>query len=272
MMNSNIPKISVIIVTLNAAPDLQKTLESIIRQDYPNMEIIVIDGGSNDGTPQVIGKFKDRINHWISEPDQGIYDAMNKGLAKATGEWVNFMNAGDVFYDRHVLSTIFNQDLEDAQVLYGDSIAHYPAFKTWRKALPPEDLWKGMVCCHQAMFVRTNLIKHEGFKPDLFFSADYELILRLYRNGKNFRYIPETVAVFDTRGTSNLKMVKSARSNLEILNSYRMLTPKEKRFHRRFICQSKLTEWIYRCLPSTLIFSFLKWFYRNQIVHEANHL
>jgi glycosyltransferase involved in cell wall biosynthesis len=270
-VNPKTPKISIITVTLNAAPDLQKTLESIIHQDYPNLEIIVIDGGSNDGTLQVIGKFKDRIGQWISEPDQGIYDAMNKGLAVASGEWVNFMNAGDIFFDDHVLFAIFNQDIEDAQVLYGNSIAHYPAFKTMRKALPTEDLWKGMICCHQAMFVRTSLIKLEGFKPDLFFSADYELILRLYRTGKNFRYIPETIAVFDTRGTSNLKMVKSARSNVEILSFNSVLTPKEKRFHKRFICQLKLTEWVYRCLPSTLIYSFLKWVYRNQIIHESPH-
>lgn len=270
-MNPKTPKISVITVTLNTALDLQKTLESITGQDYPNLEIIVIDGGSTDGTVEVIKTHAEHITYWISEPDKGIYNAMNKGLAKATGEWVNFMNAGDVFFDRHVLSTIFNQDLQDADVLYGDSIASYPVFKTYRKALPVDNLWKGMVCCHQSMFFRTNLIKHEGYKPDLFFSADYEMILRLYFTGKNFRYIPETIAVFDTRGISNLKMAKSARSNVGILSSYRPLTPKEKRFHLRFIYQSKLTEWVYRRLPSTLIYSFLKWFYRNQIIHESPH-
>jgi glycosyltransferase involved in cell wall biosynthesis len=267
----SVPKISIVTVVRNNFAGFIKTASNISGQGYSNLEIIVIDGGSTDGTVEVIKTHAEHITYWISEPDQGIYNAMNKGLAKATGEWVNFMNAGDVFFNSRVLSAVFNQDLQDADVLYGDSIASYPVFKTYRKALPVDNLWKGMVCCHQSMFFRTNLIKHEGYKPDLFFSADYELILRLYRNGKNFRYIPETIAVFDTRGTSNLKMVKSARSNLEILSSYRMLTPKEKRFHRRFICQSKLTEWGYRRLPSTLIYSFLKWFYRNQIIHESPH-
>jgi glycosyltransferase involved in cell wall biosynthesis len=270
-VNPKTPKISVITVTLNAACDLQKTLESITGQDWANLEIIVIDGGSTDDTIRVIKAHAEHITYWISEPDRGIYDGMNKGLAEATGEWVNFMNAGDVFFNDHVLSAIFNQDSEDTQVLYGDSIAHYPGFKALRKALAVEDLWKGMICCHQAMFVRTSLIKNEGYKPGLYFSADYEMILRLYSTGKNFRYIPETIAVFDTHGTSNLKMVRSARSNLEILSSGRTLTPKEKRFHRRFICRSKLTGWIYRCLPSNVINSFLKWYYRDQIVHEADH-
>ncbi|MCK9423304.1 MAG: glycosyltransferase [Bacteroidales bacterium] len=243
-------------------------MESIISQDYPDLEIIVVDGGSTDGTQEVIGHFADQIDYWVSEPDLGIFDAMNKGLARATGEWVNFMNAGDVFSNNHVLSTVFNKESMDAAVIYGDSIAHYPAFKTWRKALPPEDLWKGMICCHQSMFFLTNLIRKVGYNADLHFSADYEMILRLYIAGKKFRYIPEIIAVFDTRGISNAKMVKSARSNLEILSSTRRLTKKEKRFHKRFILQSKLTEWFYQFMPSTGISKFLKWFYRNQIIHE----
>jgi len=262
------PVISVITVVLDNAKGFRQTAQSIINLQYPSIEFIVIDGGSTDGTVEVIKSHAEHITYWISEPDKGIYDAMNKGLAKATGEWINFMNAGDVFFDRNVLSTVFTQDVGDAQVLYGDSIARYPSFQTWRKALPPEDLWKGMICCHQAIFLQTNLIKNEGFKPGLYFSADYEMIVRLYISGKKFRYIPGTIAVFDTRGSSNLNMVKSARSNLEILSAYRTLTRKEKRFHRRFICRSKLTECLYRCMPSTLISSFLKWFYRNQIVHE----
>jgi glycosyltransferase involved in cell wall biosynthesis len=267
-----VTKISVITITLNAAHDLQKTLASIICQDYPDLELIVIDGGSKDGSPEVINMYKGHIACWISEPDGGIYDAMNKGLAKATGEWVNFMNAGDTFFDSHVLSAIFNQPMQNAQIIYGDSIAHYPAFRALRKALPPEDLWKGMICCHQAMFFRTNLIRNNAYRPGLFFSADYEMIFRLYHSGNLFRYFHETIAVFDTRGTSNRKMAESARSNLEIVSSFRLLTLEEKRFHQRVICMSKLTGWLYRLLPSIVLEQLLRWRYRHQIIHESSQL
>jgi glycosyltransferase involved in cell wall biosynthesis len=271
-MKINQPKISIITVVLNAAGALEKTISSVIRQDYPHIEFIIIDGGSADGTIEVIKTHAEQIGYWVSEQDRGIYDAMNKGLAKATGEWVNFMNAGDVFFNEHVLSSVFDRDSGDAQVIYGDSIAHYPAFKTLRKAMPVEDLWKGMICCHQAMFFRTKLIQNEAYKPDVYFSADYELVLRLYRAEKKFRYIPETIAVFDTRGISNMEMVRSARSNLEILCSGHLLTRKEKRFHQKFIRQSKLTDWIYRLLPSAIINALLKLLYRDQLVHEPDQL
>jgi glycosyltransferase involved in cell wall biosynthesis len=271
-MTTTPPKISVITVVRNAAGELEKTIKSVLGQDYPQVEFIVIDGGSSDGTVEIIRDYAEQLDCWISEPDQGIYDAMNKGLAKATGEWVNFMNAGDLFFDGHVLSAIFNQDLQGAEVVYGDSIAQYPGFKANRKALSTEDLWKGMICCHQAMFFRTDLIKKEAYRPDLYFSADYEMALRFFSKGKKFRYLPENIAVFDTRGASNLNMVKSARSNLEILNSVRQLTPEEIGFHRRVIRKARLTEGLYRVVPSFLMELLMKRLYRNQIVHESNHL
>jgi len=267
-MNLNIPKISVITVTLNAAYNLAKTLESVTGQDYTDLEIIVIDGGSTDGTVEVIRTFSDHIACWISEPDQGIYNAMNKGLAVAKGEWVNFMNAGDVFFNSGVLTDVFKNEVEDAGVVYGDSIANYNSFKAMRKALPVKELWKGMICCHQAMFFRTSLIKNMAYRPELYYSADYELIYRLYNAGKNFRYIPMTIAVFDTRGASNQNMVKSARSNLEIMGNERTLTPKEKRFHNRIICQAGVTEWLYRHMPESILLSVLKLVYHQHIIQE----
>jgi len=267
-MKIRIPKISVITVTLNAAHNLNKTLESITGQDYPDLEIIVIDGGSTDGTVEVIKSFSEHIAYWISEPDLGIYDAMNKGLAMATGEWVNFMNAGDTFYNSRVLTDVFKQEVEDSGVVYGDSIANYKKFKARRKALPVKDLWKGMICCHQTMFFRASLIKNMAYRPESYFSADYELIYRLFKTGKNFRYIPITIAVFDTRGASNLNMVKSARSNLDILRANGTLTLKEKRFHKRFICQAGVTEWLYRHMPESILLSALKLVYNHHIIQE----
>lgn len=103
----NIPIISVITVCYNAAASLEETMLSVLNQTYDKVEYIVIDGGSKDGTLDIIKKYANRLAYWTSEPDKGIYDAMNKGISKATGNWVNFMNAGDLFIDNEVLSKCF---------------------------------------------------------------------------------------------------------------------------------------------------------------------
>ena len=99
----NIALISIITVSYNAVKTIEDTINSVLNQTYPNIEYIIIDGGSTDGTLDVIKKYQDKITYWVSEPDKGIYDAMNKGALKATGVWLHFMNAGDTFYDEQVL-------------------------------------------------------------------------------------------------------------------------------------------------------------------------
>ena len=117
------PHISIITISYNAVKDIENTILSVLNQTYPNIEYIIIDGGSTDGTLDIIKKYQDKITYWVSEPDKGIYDAMNKGTLKATGEWLNFMNAGDTFYNEQVLENVFrDNNWENTDVIYGDVI------------------------------------------------------------------------------------------------------------------------------------------------------
>lgn len=109
----NNPLISVVTVSYNAVLTIEQTILSVINQTYPHIEYIIIDGGSTDGTVDIIKKYANRIAYWVSEPDKGIYDAMNKGIRTAKGEWINFMNAGDLFYSKDTLEKVFSKSIND---------------------------------------------------------------------------------------------------------------------------------------------------------------
>jgi|GEM_PF-250430 len=171
-MNQQPHSLSIITVVLNAAAGLEKTLRSVFAQAYGEPEVIVIDGGSGDGTTEVIKDYADRISYWVSEPDEGIYDAMNKGLKAATGHWVLFLNAGDTFANPHVLQQVFSTVTQDAGVIYGDSIADYGDFMLYRKAGSPVHLWKGMICSHQAMLFRREVLRDTGYGINIVAKSD----------------------------------------------------------------------------------------------------
>ena len=195
-MSKTSPVISIITVVLNNSGGFGLTAGSVMAQRYPCVEFIVIDGGSTDGTLQHIREISGRIHYWISEPDKGIYDAMNKGIEQATGEWIVFLNAGDVFAGPDVLSRVFAADSNGADVIYGDSIADYTQFKVKRNAGSPENLWRGMPFSHQAMFVRTSLMKTHKFSTGFTIAADFDLVCRLYNDKSRFFHFPEPVCRF----------------------------------------------------------------------------
>ena len=160
-MNSY-PKVSIITVVYNGIEFLEETIKSVISQTYPNIEYIIVDGGSKDGTLDIIKKYEAHISKWISEPDKGIYDAMNKGIDLATGDWQNFLNAGDSFVDNNVLEKIFTTNLENITLVYGDIIAiRENGQKLNVNAIELKDdnsIKKGMKVCHQAIFYNKNIM------------------------------------------------------------------------------------------------------------------
>lgn len=176
------PLVSIIIVTYNAGEKVIKTLESVFLQVYTNYEVIVIDGGSKDKTLEYILSFKDRIAYFVTEPDKGIYDAMNKGIFKAHGDFCLFLNVGDVFYDENslLLASEILQKNSNIGIFVGNAVYDYRGigqynFSPQFKSLPYS-------FCHQSMFFRTNVIRVLYYDINYKLSGDSELLYRLIQN------------------------------------------------------------------------------------------
>ena len=195
-----LPLVSVITVCYNATTVIEATILSIIGQTYSNIEYIIIDGGSTDGTIEVIKKYEKKISYWVSEPDKGIYDAMNKGIVKSTGEWIHFLNAGDVYLNTHILEDYircFNEKKVKADVLYGDVICKFDFGNLLLKPGALSDFESYFPISHPATLVKGELLKENVFDTSYQISADYELLYRLYHKGCTFEYIPIPLVLFD---------------------------------------------------------------------------
>jgi glycosyltransferase involved in cell wall biosynthesis len=222
-MNSRIDfKISIITVVLNRKELLEKTIESIISQSNNNFEIVIIDGGSTDGTIEIIKKYSDNISYWISEPDKGIYDAMNKGLKSATGDFVWFLNAGDEIYSDDTLQKIVSLNVLP-DVFYGD--VEY--IDENRKELgtrilkkPPDNfswrsLLKGMVVSHQSFIIKKE--KSEFYNPDYKYCADIDWMINSMKNCEDVYNTKMILSKFLTGGYSKRNIIKSNKERYRIL-------------------------------------------------------
>lgn len=153
-------KLSIITICYNCASDLERTIKSVLIQTYSTIEYIIVDGGSTDRTPQILDKYKDRIDYIISEPDDGIYDALNKGIRRATGEWILCLNAGDVLRNSHIITDVFSNEIpHHISFLYSDYVLTYENGKTETR---PCDRSKGVIH-HQNSIYRRNLHETYGY-------------------------------------------------------------------------------------------------------------
>lgn len=188
MHNHVHPKFSIITVTYNAGAVLEDTIQSVITQTYRNVEYIIVDGGSKDHTLDIINRYREHIHTLVSEPDKGLYDAMNKGIRLATGDYLCFLNAGDELHEDDTLQlmvhSIIGTELPD--VLYGETaiVDEEGHFLRMRRLSAPEDLnWKsfkdGMLVCHQAFFPRRELA--EPYDLRYRFSADFDWCIRIMK-------------------------------------------------------------------------------------------
>jgi len=204
-------KVSIITVVYNGKNTIEDCLKSVANQTYPLIEHIIIDGGSTDGTLDVIKKYKNKIAKVISEPDKGIYDAMNKGLRSADGDIIGILNSDDMYADNSVIesveSTITDNNVDscDGDLVYVDRDDTAKIKRQWKAGeYKKEKFKKGWMPPHPAFFVKKEMYERYGYlNLDFPLAADYELMLRfLYRYGITTAYIPKVLVKMRAGGTS----------------------------------------------------------------------
>ena len=213
------PLVSVITVVFNGEKYLEETIQSVINQSYANVEYIIIDGGSTDKTVDVIRKYENQIDYWVSESDDGIYDGMNKGIKLAVGDWINFMNAGDSFNSPQLINEIRKNFFSDYSIIYSDVLINDQSRTIIQSSREHEDWWKGTPFCHQAAFFST---KEGKFYYDLSHSlaADYEYALKIFSCSSSAKKENNIIARYDASGISSRKSFSAALQMYSIANKY----------------------------------------------------
>ncbi|PHS70954.1 MAG: glycosyl transferase [Methylophaga sp.] len=219
-------KISIITVCYNASEFIRYAIESVLAQSYPDIEYIVIDGASNDGTLEIINEYSKDIKHIVSEPDQGIYDAMNKGLKMATGDIIGTLNADDFYSDNDVLNRVsecFRDESVDAvyaDLVYVNQIETDKTVRLWKSRCFISGLFKqGWVPPHPTFFTRKQVYKNYGyFDLKYKLAADFELLFRMIEVNKiKTVYVPSILVKMRMGGATNKNITNIIQQNKEIL-------------------------------------------------------
>jgi glycosyltransferase involved in cell wall biosynthesis len=208
-------KISIITIAYNSASTIEDTIKSVVNQDYPNVEYIIVDGASKDDTLKIVQKYKDKIAKVISEKDKGIYDAMNKGVKLATGDVIGMLNSDDLLADTSILSKIAkafennNIDATYGDLTYVDRDNVEKITRKWlAKNYKKGDFLKGWMPPHPTFYLKNELYqKHGLYRTDLSTAADYELMLRMiHKNEIKVHYINEIIVKMRVGGESNVSL------------------------------------------------------------------
>lgn len=205
-MNSEI-KITIVTICYNAESLIERTIKSVISQEYPNIEYIIIDGNSTDKTMEIVNKYSPYIDSITSEEDRGIADAFNKGIRNASGDRICFLNAGDYFISPTVLSKVANDTLNHSDT----DVIFYKMIYGQRNITPPnlyrdnaEMIWENMAIPHQACFCKRDLFGRVGIFDITFkIRMDYDFFARCVKQNVSYEYIPEIITVYDDTGVSS---------------------------------------------------------------------
>jgi glycosyltransferase involved in cell wall biosynthesis len=224
-------KVSIITITFNSSQTIEDTIQSVLSQDYHDVEYIIVDGASKDGTLEIIERYRSSISTIISEPDKGIYDAMNKGVSLATGDVIGILNSDDFYADAAVISDIvrsmqqFKSDACYADLVYVDRNDTTRVIRSWKSGeYRHGHFLRGWMPPHPTFFVKRSLyLKHGVYSLALRSAADYELMLRfIHKHGVSLSYLPRVITKMRTGGQSNVSFKNRWRANREDRLAWKM--------------------------------------------------
>ncbi|TAF31369.1 MAG: glycosyltransferase [Cytophagales bacterium] len=250
------PLVSVVTVCFNALDALKRTIYSVHSQSFKDYEYLIVDGASRDGTVQFLSSELSQIYdneriRWISEPDKGIYDAMNKALYLAKGDYVIFMNAGDIFVSSEVLEETEPFLRQQAAVVYGDYVVQNKYYKELVKAESLDTPWLGMKFCHQSTFIHQDIALHTPFSGQ-YITSDFEQIYTLFCRGERFLYTKKPIAIFSHDGLSSKNKLKVRYESLEIVQKQGKLDSQTQVLFEKLIKRTKYIEAARTYLPKRL--------------------
>lgn len=242
-------KVSVITVVYNGVDSIEKNIKNVLKQTYKNIEYIIVDGASNDGTVDILKKYDEQII-WVSEKDQGIYDAMQKGAEMATGEWIIFRNCGDYFINKNVIEEVFSSYHDEGEdFILGNSryfndygyIDHSPKILKLH-------YFEGMPVNHPSTFIRRKTQLKYPFHLKYKNSADYCFFIEAFENGARYKYIDMLVALFDNRaGASTDNYDRSILENIDILTKFhapQKRIERLKKSYKKHVLKKKIKKYI----------------------------
>ena len=246
------PKVSILTVCYNSAATIEDTIKSVLSQQYENIEYIIVDGLSTDNTLEIVNKYKDQITTIISEPDKGLYDAINKGIGIATGDIVANLNSDDFYIDETVIGDVVAKMEEEksdtlyADLYYVDPLDTNKVVRNWVSGKYQKGLFfKGWMPPHPTFFVRKCVYdKYGTFNLELKSAADYEIMLRfIHKHECSISYLPRVVVRMRTGGVSNMSLKNRLRANREDKKAWEMNGLKPKPYTLLFKPLSKLGQY-----------------------------
>ncbi|MCB0478353.1 MAG: glycosyltransferase [Crocinitomicaceae bacterium] len=258
----NLFQLSIITINFNNREGLSKTFQSIRKIKNDQIEYIVIDAMSSDGSGELIKENEEWIDLSVVESDKGIYDGMNKGIALASGQYCIFINSGDLLVDTEILQHIEKTKAMD--IVYGNTLVHYDSgFERIAKAVPVSEIWKSLPFIHQSVWVKTDILKQELFDLNYKFCSDYESFCRLESKKYSFKQIDYTIAQIEAGGLSDEKRDEATAEVFEISKKYRNLSEEQIKWFKKEIRKGKKVQAIKKWVPKSLIKFALKMKYRK---------
>jgi acetyltransferase-like isoleucine patch superfamily enzyme len=261
-------KISVITVVYNDVTHIRETMESFFSQTWPEKEYIVIDGGSTDGTADIIREYADRLAYWCSEPDEGIYYAMNKGISQATGDWINILNSGDEFFSPNSLEkAIMNTpNLDEADIIYGDSVERSNENgDVYKRASDFSLMSQGPVYRHGSSLVRSSVQRQHLYATSqravYGYALDWLMIYTLFKKGYRFQHTKAIIQIYLLEGAS-FGLAQNLKYNRLVINGGKPLTMSDKIGIRKRLFR----EWMKGTTAYTWLIGFLTEYVLNDIL------